>query len=368
MALTGNKGEWSEIYALFKLLGDEKIYAGDEFLNKIEDIFYPIVAILRSDSWSNKQYRYGINSNSHVVIISSDGFELLRLPTKKFTEMADVLLQKINDNTQGAGAFALPEIESFMHSISCESIKAASHDKTDIRIVMHDLRTGMSPLLGFSIKSQLGSPSTLINASGATKFSYKIVGGVITDDDIERINTISTKSKIRDRIAEILKLGAEFKFDNIPHDNFRNNLILIDSCMPRLMGALLLRYFSTGISSIRELVTSLNESNPLKYELDNNANFYIFKVRNLLTDAALGMMPATAWSGRYEANGGYIVVKEDGDVLCYHFYNRNTFEDYLYNNTKLDTPSSTRHDFGTIKRDSDGNLAFDLSLQIRFNE
>ena len=27
MALTGNKGEWSEIYTLFKLLGDGKVHA-----------------------------------------------------------------------------------------------------------------------------------------------------------------------------------------------------------------------------------------------------------------------------------------------------------------------------------------------------
>ena len=34
--LTGNKGEWSEIYALFKLLGEKTIFAGDADLNKIE--------------------------------------------------------------------------------------------------------------------------------------------------------------------------------------------------------------------------------------------------------------------------------------------------------------------------------------------
>ena len=29
MPLTGNKGEWSEIYTLFKLLGDGVVYAGN---------------------------------------------------------------------------------------------------------------------------------------------------------------------------------------------------------------------------------------------------------------------------------------------------------------------------------------------------
>ncbi|SMG15027.1 HpaII restriction endonuclease [Arenibacter troitsensis] len=34
---------------------------------------------------------------------------------------------------------------------------------------------------------------------------------------------------------------------------------------------------------------------------------------------------------------GYVIVKEDGQVLCYSIYNRNEFEDYLLNNTQIDT-------------------------------
>ena len=41
--MRGNKGEWSEIYALLKILGEGLVYAGDEGLNKIAGLFYPIV-------------------------------------------------------------------------------------------------------------------------------------------------------------------------------------------------------------------------------------------------------------------------------------------------------------------------------------
>jgi type II restriction enzyme len=77
------------------------------------------------------------------------------------------------------------------------------------------------------------------------------------------------------------------------------------------------------------------------------------------------MMPTSVWSGIYDATGGYLIVKEDGDVLCYHIYNRNAFEDYLYKNTKFETASSTRHDFGKIYENAD-KLYFKLNLQIRF--
>ena len=34
MDLTGNKGEWSEVYALLRLLADGRLYPGDASLNR----------------------------------------------------------------------------------------------------------------------------------------------------------------------------------------------------------------------------------------------------------------------------------------------------------------------------------------------
>ena len=49
MAISGNKGEWSEIYTLFKLLGEGKVHAGDADMNKL-DLYYPILNIIREES------------------------------------------------------------------------------------------------------------------------------------------------------------------------------------------------------------------------------------------------------------------------------------------------------------------------------
>ena len=57
MALTGNKGEWSEIYTLFKLLGDGVVYAGDQNLHNIQDLFYPIIMILRQEKEGDINYQ-----------------------------------------------------------------------------------------------------------------------------------------------------------------------------------------------------------------------------------------------------------------------------------------------------------------------
>ena len=47
--LKGNKGEWSEVYVLLRLLADGKIYAADSELNKIEDVYFPIIKIIREE-------------------------------------------------------------------------------------------------------------------------------------------------------------------------------------------------------------------------------------------------------------------------------------------------------------------------------
>lgn len=45
METSGNKGEWSELYVLFKLLADKELSAGDADLNKIQSLIYPIMII-----------------------------------------------------------------------------------------------------------------------------------------------------------------------------------------------------------------------------------------------------------------------------------------------------------------------------------
>ena len=135
--------------------------------------------------------------------------------------------------------------------------------------------------------------------------------------------------------------------------------------MPNILAYIVLDYYSSNFSKITDLVENIEKNNPLHFNIANNHKFYEYKIKKFLTDVALGMMPSKIWDGTYDVTGGYLVVKEDGEVLSYHIYNKNKFENYLYHNTKLETASSSRHDFGIIYKEN-GKFFIKLNLQIRF--
>ena len=355
--LSGNKGEWSEVYALFKLLGDKQLFAGDADLNKVEQLFYPIIKIIRNESGGNFEYEI----NGDLVIISG-GKQELRIPVKTFTEQSAKLLATIKGSN---GAFSIPEIETFMNPINCSSLKAKSTSKSDIRIIIHDQRINQTAELGFSIKSQLGGQATLLNAGKTTNFIYQITNFLPTENQEKTINEIDTKSKIKDRIESVKHFGGNLDYLSLGQDVFKNNLVLIDSLLPNILAEIVKTFYTSSLSSIKDLTEHINKINPLNYDNQFAHTFYEYKIKRFLTDVALGMTPSKVWNGIYDATGGYLIVKENGDVLCYHIYNRNQFEDYLFQNTKLETASSSRHEFGKIYTEN-GKAYFKLNLQIRF--
>ena len=186
--LSGNKGEWSEVYALFKLLGEGKLFPGDADLNKLEHLFYPIVKIIRKEVSGRVEFYI----KGKIVIINDEN-EKLEMPITEFALQAANLLNKIK---QSEGSFQLPEVEDFMQSVLCNSIAQSSVHKSDIQIVIYDKRINQSAELGFSIKSQLGGDSTLFNANKRkTNFIFKIKNLRINQREINRINSINPKTE-----------------------------------------------------------------------------------------------------------------------------------------------------------------------------
>lgn len=368
-----NKGEWSEVYTVLKLLADGKLYAADSDLNKIESIYYPLIKILRSElhnsGLANYEYLYeeGINCADDLKIRIVDGVSnntLLEISVEEFKEKSLKLLEDINGG-QGRAFTVSADIERFLQSIYISKMSERSDKKRDITIVVHDLVTGFEPELGFSIKSKLGSPATLLNASGATNFTYKFNGQTsLSDEEVDRIN--NTYSSTYERLVELDRLGYQLEFDKVDNAVFRSNMQMIDSGFPYMISELLKYYYKRESgSSMLDMIQHIENQNPCNFDTQSGHPFYKYKMKNFLVDVALGMTPNEVWQGIYDATGGYIVVKKDGDLVCYHVYNRNEFQDYLLKNTRFEAGSRSKHGFGYLYKDGN-ELFMKLNLQIRF--
>lgn len=357
--IRGNKGEWSEMYVFLKLLAEGKIHAADEELKKLKDIYFPIIKIIREENKGEiNEYHVG-----EEIKIYLNGKEVDSLPSELFEKEANDLISSINKIDGKKAAFSVKKAEKFMEKINCYKLKAPSQEKADITIKIIDINTGFSPTVGFSIKSDLGQAPTLLNAGKTTNFTYNIIG--LQEKNIEIINSMlnSKNSKdIKGRALKIENCGGVLEFNSMDNETFKDNLILIDSCMDKIIAQTLLYYYRDGLIECKDLVKKLEEENPLNY---GNINAYSYKFKKFLTSVALGMKPATKWDGMDEANGGYIIVTKKGNVLAYHIYNRNYFEEYLLNNTKYETASTSRHGFGDVYI-QDEKVFIKFNLQIRF--
>jgi type II restriction enzyme len=100
-------------------------------------------------------------------------------------------------------------------------------------------------------------------------------------------------------------------------------------------------YMGAG-TTIPELIEILDSTNPCGYDQSLGHDFYKYKIKKFLSESVL--LTDSRYSG----------IKQIDE-----------FKDYLFSNTRLDSPSSTRHGCGQIYKEGKNRL-FNLNLQIRF--
>ena len=335
----GNKWEWSEVYALLRILADGKIYATDS---------------------ETKEYTAG-----EMISIYINGFKVKELPATEFESESVNLLNEFNSKDSN-GAFSVGSTQNFRNKILCYKLFTPAMDKNDIMIKIIDADTVYSTTIGSSMKFELGSSPTLLNAGKTTNFIYKIVHNqsdlIRETNEIYKVSGGKNHIDVRCRINKIIEENGTLEYRKMNGQIFEDNLVFIDSNMDKIIAETLLYFYKDGISNCNEMVEKLEQENPMNY---GNVNAYKYKFKKFLTAVALGMKPATVWDGLDEATGGYIVVTKEGNVLAYHIYNRNYFEEYLLSNTKYETASTSRNDFGEMYIEN-GEDFIKLNLQVRF--
>lgn len=367
-----NKGEWAEFYVLLKLLGEGRLYTADKLLRKNINNYLDIIKVIRQEL-SSDVINYIVNSQDKIVVIETQGRELAKIPMSAFARNATTLFEGIKD-LKGNSVPAPDDVCDFAKIIYVSKPKAPSvkalrklfGGKNDIFVEVRDGQTSIVSVMGFSIKSKFGQNPTLFNASSASNFIYEVTN--CDDDRMKEFNDISDKkgrgwAKCR---AYLEKNKMKLQSAEPQSSIYANNLLLVRESMSRMLAWCIEDRLIHSYShfEVKETVERMAASNPLN--IANPQIYYEKAVKDFLMAGFTGMTAGIAWDGKEQVSGGYIVVMEDGDVLCYHSADREAFRDYLYRNTRFEYVSTSKYGWGYIY-ENEGKYFLPLNISVRFN-
>jgi len=356
---TKNKGEWTELYSFLKIINDKKLFLATKNMEIASpDSYFTVTKV----TTLNIQKSCFLCNEDKVIVKNNISGEELEVNVKDFLNN-NTLKEILSYIKNGSKTFNIPQVDIIQDRLGLSIINGGnSNQKADI--VLDIQKDGaMLANQGFGIKSYLGSKPTLLNASGSTNLIYEVIG--LDKNKIEEINSIDSHTKLKDRINKIYELGGCLLFHKMENDTMNYNLSLVDSILPELIAKMLLEFFVNRTSNLSENLKQVFQSSDLKNLNGFDLISFQAKIKRFLVSILLGFFSGTKWDGKYVSNGT-IVVKEDGEQVAFHLIELSILEDYLFENIKFDTPSTTRHRYGSLIIEKNGKIYFKLNLQLRF--
>lgn len=380
--LKGNKGEWSELYVLVKLLSEGKLFQSDVNLEKDLNNVYDVIKVYKEELGYEIEFVRDNDVEIYKTDSSHERIFINRKTIDEFTSLSKLLLVGIKE---GVGrTFELPEVETRLLDTAICKVKTKSTSKADIKIRIYDHRLSKETDLGFSIKSLLGGDSTLFNTGVGNNFIFQVTNFYcedITDFNRKTLSSTTRRSKITDRLDLIDQLGGKLTFKDVQSENLWRNLKMVDGDLPEILGWSLYYRYMFKSSRLVDVCELLENNDPLNFYKGkpSTQKFYYYKIQKFLVESAMGMTSEKLWDGEYDSFGGVIIPKSDGDVVCFHIYDFNLFREYLINNTRFEQPSTgedinnpgspkdtgKKYNYGWLY-EQDGSLFIKINLQVRF--
>jgi hypothetical protein len=346
---SANRGEWSELYAIGYLLLNGGGFGADENARRDTSIFYKVLQVVDNPSGSLETiYTLG---NSDIQV-TQNGIGIVRIERENLAPSLDAFFKALVQHT-GSRAFNLPSGDALLKLLMRERLSSSSSNVEDLHLILEDIETRIAtPKRSFSIKSEIGSPATIFNASGSTNLTFKILGN-------PRPEPFLSASAVKTNLRALVDKGHSFEFVEYDNSTFEQSLENIDSNLPEYLAELMLNYYLSSTTNLSSLCNTTWAN-----EKKGNA-LQVNKIKKFLSAASMGLRANKIWSGYPEDFGGLLLVKENGDVLFYYLYNLQKFEEYLFRHLRFETPSASRHGFGQVYY-FQGESRIKLNLQIRF--
>ena len=369
-----NKGEWAEFYVMMKLLGEGRLYTANKLLQKNYQNYLDVLKIIRQEC-ETQVLEYIIDEANAVVIVKPQDSDtiLATMPVSDFNDYAKMLFDGIKD-VKGSSVPAPDPVCDFAKVIyvskpkapAVKALKKQFGGKNDIFIEVRDGQTAIVSIMGFSIKSKFGQNPTLFNAGSSSQYLYKLTG--CDDTMMDEFNAITENggrgwSKCKTYLSDH---GILMEFAHTQNPIYNDNLFLVRESMAMIMAWCVKDRLidSPGHFEVMETVERMIAANPLG--VPGARVYYEKAIKDFLMAGFTGMTAGKEWDGKEQVNGGYIVVMDDGDVICYHSSDRESFRDYLYKNTHFEYVSADKYLWSRIVK-IDGEYYLPLNLSVRFN-
>ena len=368
-----NKGEWAEFYVMMKLLGEGRLYTANKLLQKNYQSYLDVLKVIRQEC-ETQVLEYIIDESNAMVVIKAQSSDtiLASVPIEDFNNYAKMLFDGIKD-VKGSSVPAPDSVCEFAKVIyvskpkapAVKALKKQFGGKNDIFIEVRDGQTAIVSIMGFSIKSKFGQPPTLFKAGSSSQFLYKLSG--CNDKLMEEFNAITDNggrgwAKCK---AYLIENGITMEFAHTQNKIYNDNLFLVRESMAKIMAWCVKDRLidSTGHFEVMETVERMIAANPLKVPAPQV--YYEKAIKDFLMAGFTGMTAGKVWDGREQVNGGYIVVMDDGDVICYHSNDRESFRDYLYRNTFFEYVSADKYVWSRIIK-IENEYYLPLNVSVRF--
>ncbi len=359
MAFEATKRDWSELYIFFRLLAEGSIVLGGSVSKTL-----PIVKITREEHDGVRTYLIG---SEEIKIISEQSEKtILREDFQIVAQLVlDALRSEATEMTDAKGnlLIASPEgVEGFLDEVGIFNLSAQAADRTDFYLTFF---TSEAEPIGCTLRSRIGKPVPLLDGGRTANLKLEQVGVKFASPTVSKVNALETAHTVMDRMLLIERLGGVLKYADVADRVFRANLAMIDLHLPRLLAEMLRTMHLEGINKVTELTERMKEINPLKVKVEfiEKHHFYEHKLKQLLIASALGMRPAKIYTGQESAIGALVLLETDGKIVYYPASDRNTFGEFLYQNSRFEVTPIEKDKYGILERENNAYY-FKLNLKI----
>ncbi len=196
--------------------------------------------------------------------------------------------------------------------------------------------------LGFSVKSHIGGAPTLANANRDNSwFLFEVVaadGRKLTKQDWQTPSEIKTQMEeeklIHRCLAMLRRRGYIIRFSHT-NSALDYTLRIIDSRFPEILAEIPLEHYTLSADRGRRTLSDLVNDCCKHYGdiagfsglggTEEEVRMSVqYKMQNFLLAFSTGATVSRKWDGKDIANGGFIVVLQDGRVVCLELFTRNS--------------------------------------------